>query len=156
MQIPEVVNGNIQLFDGFIAIYKGLPNLLNNCWLNSCIVTVRFTIGGSYLCEEIRDHDIAPEDGYCSDFKPLIHSLGLGSTSTVRSGAELQQSLDNFACSEDLGQQDDPLRFFLHSAAAINQNSSEVVGSIPIYEVRIRSMYTCITGGQHRCSYKKH
>ena len=142
-----VANTDLQLFDGLKALFKGLPNPMSNCWLNSCMVAVRHALGGSLLCEDICNRDIAPSDTYLADFKPSIQSLGLGSTSVIIPSAEHQSCIEKSIYSEELGHQDDPLRFFLHSAAVINENSVQVLGSMPLYEVKVKSMYTCTTCG---------
>ena len=64
--VPMVVNpstaADIELFNLVKPLFKGLPNPLNNCWINATMVAVRHTLGFSTLYEDILTKENTLED----------------------------------------------------------------------------------------------
>ena len=77
------------------------------------------------------------------DFRPIIKSLGLDSAPETIASAELQTCLEQSCYGDNLRHHDDPTRFFLHSAATVDQVSSAIFQLPPWYEVKSKSVHSC-------------
>ena len=130
-------------FDCVKLLYQGLPNPSNNCWFNASITALRNTYGASRFYEDVSlINQSDGVDGYFELFKPILGSFDIRSSDVVGRDEVsqcLQSYFDEVTTGIKIGEQQDPLDFFLQSLGIADSYMM-----LSVFGVFVQTYYVCL------------